>query len=231
MAAGIGIAVAGYATYAAITWYRFGNRQGPVTSDEQDDFLDQFMPVYDVAERHHIRVSAPAAVTLTAACEQDLLQQPFVRAIVKAREAILGATADARPLPRGLCAQMTSIGWVVLAESTGRELLFGAVTRPWEPNVTFRSIPPEQFYEFDEPDYVKIVWTLRADPIGPDASIFRTETRAIATDAVARDRFRLYWAAFSPGIKAIRRLSLAPLKRAAEQSAREGAPPGHAARV
>jgi hypothetical protein len=47
--------------------------------------------------------------------------------------------------------------------------------------------------------------------------MFRTETRAVATDVEARRRFRLYWSLASPGIGLIRWLSLRPLKMAAEQ--------------
>jgi hypothetical protein len=74
-------------------------------------------------------------------------------------------------------------------------------------HVTFRAIAPDDFAAFAEPDHVKTAWTLRADPVGEDYSIFRTETRAVATDAAARREFRFYWAAFSPGIWLIRRLS------------------------
>ncbi|HEY8549296.1 MAG TPA: hypothetical protein VIL35_05010 [Vicinamibacterales bacterium] len=83
-------------------------------------------------------------------------------------------------------------------------------------------IPAEDFAAFDEPDYVKIVWTLRADPVGDEASVFRTETRAVATDEGARTKFRTYWSFLSPGIWMIRRLSLKPLKARAEQLGREG---------
>ena len=93
----------------------------------------------------------------------DLLQSPVVRAIIKGRELILGATPDNRPRPRGLLAEVQSLGWGVLAEVPGREIVVGAVTKPWEANPTFRALPPDEFAAFREPDYVKIVWTLRAD--------------------------------------------------------------------
>ena len=93
----------------------------------------------------------------------------------------------------------------------------GAVTRPWEADVTFQAIPPAEFAAFSKPGFVKIVWTLRADPIDDRASVFLTETRAVATDEHARARFRRYWAFASPGIWLIRRLSLKPLKRDAER--------------
>ena len=28
------------------------------------------------------------------------------------------------------------------------------------------ALPPDEFAAFDDPDYVKIVWNLRADPLG-----------------------------------------------------------------
>ena len=74
---------------------------------------------------------------------------------------------------------------------------------------------------FSDPDYVKIVWTLRADPLGEDETIFRMETRACATDAAARSKFRLYWALASPGLALLRRLMLAPLTCEAERRAKK----------
>ncbi len=97
--------------------------------------------------------------------------------------------------------------------------MIGAITKPWEANVSFRALPPEEFAAFREPGFVKIAWTLRADPVDDGTSIFRTETRAVATDAAARARFRRYWAFAAPGISSIRRLSLRPLKREAERRA------------
>jgi hypothetical protein len=96
----------------------------------------------------------------------------------------------------------------------------GAVTQPWYANVVFRPLPSDEFVSFNEPDFVKIVWTLRVDPTGPHDSVFRTETRVVTTDAAARSKFRWYWARFSPGIVLIRRLSLGPLRRDAERLAR-----------
>jgi hypothetical protein len=219
LAASIGVGLAAYGTYAALSWYRYG-RVSPPQDDESDRLLDRFMATYDVVERHHIRVAAPPAVTLAAAREQDLFRLPLVRAIFTTRELVLRATPDDRAQPRGLLAATLALGWGVLAEVADHEIVVGAVTKPWEPDVTFRALPPDEFAAFAGPGFVKIAWTLRADPIGDDGSIFRTETRALATDATARARFRRYWAFASPGIALIRRLSLQPLRREAERRAR-----------
>jgi hypothetical protein len=135
---------------------------------------------------------------------------------------MLGARADTAARPRGIVALTTSIGWGVLAEVPGRELVMGAVTQPWKADVVFRALPPHEFASFRDPDYMKIVWTLRADPIDAAHSVFRTETRAVATDTVSRRNFRRYWSLLSPGIVLIRWMALGPLKIDAERLA--GAP-------
>src|SRR5215208_508808 len=175
LAAGIGVGVGAYAAYAAVSWYRYGRAPQP-HDDQYDQLLDRFMPAYDVVERHRIRVTAPPAVTLAAAREQDLFRLPLVRAIFKTREFVLRATPADRPQPRGLLAVTLALGWGVLAEVADREIVVGAVTKPWEPNVTFRALPADEFAAFAEPGFVKIAWTLRSDRIDGETSIFRTET-------------------------------------------------------
>jgi hypothetical protein len=219
LATGAAVAAGGYAALAAVAWYRYGHARRPDVS-EHDEWLDTFMPVYDVVERHHIHVGAPPAATLAAASEQDLFHLPVVRIIFRAREWFLGATPGNESQPRGLLAATRSLGWGTLADVPGREIVMGAVTKPWEPNVTFRALPPEEFASFSESGFVKIAWTLRADPLDDGTSVFRTETRVVATDAEARARFRRYWAFASPGIAAIRWLSLRPLKCEAERRLR-----------
>ena len=214
-----GVAVAAYTAYVATAWARYGDPARP-DPEAADPLLDRFIPTYDVAERHHIQVRAPAEITLAAACEMDLNASPIVRAIFKAREVLLGAEPEPAMRPRGIVALTTAIGWGVLADVPGRELVMGAVTQPWKANVVFRGLPADEFAAFSDPDYVKIVWTLRADPVDGGQSIFRTETRAVATDREARRKFRRYWSFLSPGIILIRRMALEPLKADAERRAR-----------
>lgn len=230
MAAGAGAGVGAYGAYVAAAWYRYGRVPQP-DGPERDDLLDRFIPAYEIVERHHIGVAAPAAITLSTAREQDLLRIPLVREIFKAREIILRASPVGHPPPPGLLATVQALGWGILAEIPDRELVVGAVTRPWEPNVMFRALPAHAFAEYFEPGYVKIAWTLRADPVDDRTSIFRTETRAIATDATARARFRRYWAFASPGIALIRQLSLRPLKREAERRVQMAERPNVAVRL
>lgn len=219
IASGAALAAGTYGAWAARNWWRYG-RPTPPRPDERDDLLDCFIPRYDVVERHRIYVGADAATTLAAAKEQQLFDVAAIRAIFKTRELVMGSTPDTRVLPAGLLASVKALGWGVLAERPDREIVIGAVTRPWDANVVFHALAADEFKAFSTPGFVKIVWTLRADELGNGASLFRTETRAVATDADSRARFRNYWALVSPGIEMIRQLSLGPLKREAERRAR-----------
>lgn len=217
-----GAAGAAYGAYVATTWLRYGSPAQPTHSSDCDELLDRLMERYDVVERHRISVDAPAAVTLDAARAMDLSSAPVVRAIFRARELLMGAELTNPPSSKGFVADMEALGWARLAEDPGRAIVMGGVTKPWVANPVFRALPPDEFHAFNEPDFVKIVFTLRADPIDETRSVFRTETRAIATDVSARGKFRWYWALLSPGIILIRKAMLLPIKREAERQARAG---------
>jgi hypothetical protein len=221
-AAGIGLAAFSYGTYAVTTFLRYGRprrSKGPTA----DPLLDTFMPNYEVVDRHSVRIAVPNDVVLTAAAEMDIEKYPVIRAIFKSRERILGGKPDNTIRPCGLLAEMQSFGWHVLAEIPGREIVVGAVTKPWEPNPIFRGLAPDEFTNFKDPGYVKIIWTLRADAVGSTESIFRTETRAVGTDGEARKKFRRYWSLVSPGIIAIRSVMLPAVKAEAERRWRANA--------
>ena len=204
----------GWSGYAAVTWLAFGR---PRTAGAADPLLRRFMPRADIVEVHRTRVRAPASATYEAARTVDLHHSAVVHAVFRGRELMLGADAPPRPAALPLVAELRSLGWGVLAEVPGRQLVLGAVTQPWKADVVFRALPPDAFARFDSAGYVKIVVALAADSLGPRESEFRTETRALATDAASRARFRRYWSVFSPGIRLIRSQALALVRREAER--------------
>jgi hypothetical protein len=214
-------ALVGYAACAGTAWARFGHATKARSKDEEDTLLDRFMPLYDVVERHHIHVAATPEITLGVARDMNVFDSQIVRAIFRGRELLLGAPPPPQgvALPPGLVPAALRLGWGVLSDEAGHEIVLGAVTRPWEPSPSFHDLLPRDFATFAEPEFVKIAWTLRADALADGTSIFRTETRALATDVVARGKFRRYWALVSPGVVLIRRMMLEPVKREAERRA------------
>jgi hypothetical protein len=105
-----------------------------------------------------------------------------------------------------------------LEHPRSRELVFWAITRPWELDVISRSVGPVEFAAFDEPGYAKIAWSLRVEPAGEGQSVVRAETRVTTTDPDSRAKFRRNWAFLVPGIRFPGQLSLKSVKREAERS-------------
>lgn len=181
-----------------------------------DSVLARFLPKYDIRELFSIRIAAPPAVVMQTALQFDLESLRLVRWLFAARSWLLGAKAGPK-CAQGLFAEMEALGWRTLEEQPGRELVMGAVTQPWQARPEFEAVDPDRFAEYAEPGRVKIAWTLEAQPIGESATLFRTETRAVATDPNARRRFRRYWAVVGLGTVLIRLVALQALRRAVER--------------
>lgn len=179
--------------------------------------IDELIPRAEIAERHETLVAAPADLVFEVASGMELRSIPLVAAIFWLREKLLGASPPSGPRPKGIVAETLALGWGRLAERPKRELVMGAVTQPWLADVVFTPVAPERFAAFAEPDLVKIVWTLEAEPIDATHTCFRTETRALPTDDSARRKFERYWRFAGAGIVLIRLLGLSAVRREAER--------------
>lgn len=180
------------------------------------DLIDHFIPHPEVGERHETVVAAPADLVFDVACEMDLRSIPLIGAIFWLREKVFRSSPPPRR-PRGLLAETLALGWGRLAERPKRELVMGAVTQPWLADVVFRAVPPDRFAAFAEPDLVKIVWTLEAEPIDATHTRLGSETRVLPTDESARRKFKRYWRLVGIGIVLIRWLALPAVRREAER--------------
>ncbi len=180
--------------------------------------LDPFLPRYDIRERHQTIVQAPAELVLEVARGFDMQSIPLVHGIFWLRSKVLRA----RPSEKGRRAALDTealraMGWGILTERPGRLLVAGAVCQPWQADVVFTPISPEEFASYAEPDRVKIGWTMEAEALSESRSRFATETRAVATDARASAKFRRYWRIFGIGILAIRWFLVPAVRREAER--------------
>ena len=218
-----GICVVAAGGYVTVAWARYGHVH---PGRHPDELLDRFLPNPEVDEYHTLKVRAPAEVTYPLARDMDLMQSPPVRAIfwLRAIPAMLRGEPYRREGPHGLLDETLAMGWGLLA-ATDRRIVVGAYTQPWHQDVSFHALPPEEFAGFNKPGYVKIVWTMGAEPLGANESMVVTRTRVTATDPESRTRFRRYWAPMSSGIILIRYLALPLVKAQAERNARIGATP------
>lgn len=160
---------------------------------------------------------APPGLVLETARDLDLQSLPLVRAIFRLREIAMRARPPAGRRPQGMIAELLGLGWERLAEEPGRFFVAGAACQPWRADVVFEPIPAQRFAAHAEPDRVKIAWTLEVEPLGPALTRFATETRVVATDDQAREKFRRYWRGVRIGVRAIRWLLLRAVRRRAER--------------
>jgi hypothetical protein len=208
----------GWATWATVAWLRYGNA-ATGAAQSRDSILARFMPAPEVAERNEREVSAPPGMVYRAALAFDLRQSGVVRAIFRGREILLRQPHPDMPASQSFVTEAQGMGWRLLAEVPGREMVFGAVTQPWQGDVHFRGLPPDHFASFDSSGYAKIIWAIAVDSLAPARSRVRTETRVVTTDPGSRARFRRYWAWFSPGIVLIRYEALRTIRTQAERAA------------
>jgi hypothetical protein len=180
--------------------------------------LDAFIPHPDVRECFHTTIRAPASIVMDEATRFDLQALPLVHTIFRLREKLMRASPSSEPRkPQGLLAETRGLGWATLVDQPDRLIVCGATCRPWQAEAGFTPIPPDVFASFAEPNLVKIAWTLEAESLGPALTRFRHETRAVATDAEARARFRGYWRWARFGIVSIRLLLLPAIRRRSER--------------
>jgi hypothetical protein len=187
--------------------------------------LDPFIPIYDARERFQLVVRAPAPLVYRTAADFDFESIRLVRAIISLRGRLLGSRAAARRVSRGVLTDAPALGWGVLREEVGRVFVAGAHCQPWLPDVVFAPLTAATFAPFASPDRVKIAWTLEVDPVDGTRCILATETRAVATDGEARERFRRYWRWARFGIYTIRWLLLPAIRREAQAGYRRRSSP------
>lgn len=178
--------------------------------------LDRFLPDAEIRERFESIVDAPPAVVMAVARAMTLEGLPAVRSIFRLRAILMGAEVRG-PMPaRGLVADCLEMGWGLLEEQADRLVIVGSRCQPWVGDVRFVAISPEQFAAYDEPNQVKIAWTLETEPLEGGKTRFSHETRVQATDAEARTKFLRYWRWARFGIVGIRYLLLPAVRREAE---------------
>jgi hypothetical protein len=155
--------------------------------------LDEFMPRYEFAERHRVRVDAPAERVDRALRELTLADVPVVRALF----ALRGLPRQGRVLD-----VVAGLGRV-LEDVPGEGMVLALRGQLWRPRGGDDGSPA-----------AAAVADFRIDRGG-----LSTETRVHVEDAAARRKFGRYWLVVRPFSGLIRILVLRAAKRRAEATA------------
>lgn len=187
-----------------------------------DTLIDRFIPDPDFVEVRDLAVEAVPAEVLAAIKQADL-RDPVISTLFAVRDLPnrvarrfgVGADREVRELSFSNIPDVGP-GWVKLGEEPGRELVLGAVGRFWKRDYGARTVSPDEFPGFDEPGYLKLAVSSRAEPRGYDRSVLHYEARVEATDEEARRQFIRYWKVIGPGNDLIVRRALQRIKAEAE---------------
>ncbi len=172
--------------------------------------LDEQMPRFDATIVRHELIDAPPGRVWDELVALDLTdigrRQPLARAMMAARGAPDALRRRIRHLPappppeRLPLVEPERIGWMLLGERPGRELLLGGIGHFWTPTVRWRDVPADRFAAFDEPGWAAIAWGFHLAPAAGGRTLLVTECRTRATDPDSRRGFLRYWRLMRPFI-------------------------------
>jgi hypothetical protein len=164
-----------------------------------------------------VELAVSAERAWTAVRNLDLARSPIVRALFGLRtvpDRLRGKTVELRFRLEDLKSTPETPGFQLLIDEPPRELAVGAIGKVWHLSIPFLHVPDAESYrDFHEPDYVKVAWALRVEPLEGSRSRVVFELRVEATDPEAWQKFRRYFRVIGPGSHFIRRLLLSQLQR------------------
>ena len=180
--------------------------------------LDDFVPAYQFAEFHTIRVKAPRERVYQAIREVPANEITLFRTLTWIRhlgrrgpEGILKA-----PEKMPLLDVATHTSFMLLAEEPDREIVLGTLVgapKGWRPK---KDPTPDDFKALHEPGFALGAINFRVEDTANGETLLTTETRIYATDASARKNFAAYWRVIYPGSALIRVMWLRAIRRRAE---------------
>lgn len=184
--------------------------------------LDRLIPKPRLLERDCANLAASPERVWEVVRHGELARSLLVRALFAVRTVPShlwgkGGEQHAEPLHLGIDTLHSTPerpGFQILDERAPHELTVGAIGRVWHLDVPFVHVAgAEEYAAFDAPDYVKVAWAVRIDPLGVSDSRLCIEVRVDATSDAAWRKFQLYFGLIGPGSRFIRHSLLRSLGR------------------
>ena len=180
--------------------------------------LDDWMPRWQVGERHVLKIAAPPAKVFAAIHEVRADEILLFRTLTAIRrcggtgpESILNA-----PEQKPLLDVATQTTFILLENEAPRELVVGTVIAAPRAARESGRLEPDLFRKTLRPGVVLATMNFLVTPAEDGGSTVTTETRVYANSPAALRRFGIYWRLIQPGSDIIRRMWLRAIALRAE---------------
>jgi hypothetical protein len=182
--------------------------------------IHEFMPRYEVSERHDLEVAAGLDMVYAVVQNMDFSYSLVIRTLfaVRGLPTLFRRRRQDKPLAAlGLDLQgLLKSGFVLLGEIPRQEIVLGLIGKFWTTTGCLQKVNVQEFLDFTSPGFAKAVWNFSLQPVSPSRTMLATETRVLCLDENSRRRFRFYWFFVRPFSGWIRMEALRCLKRQAE---------------
>ena len=181
--------------------------------------LDEWMPRWQVGERHGIEVNAPPEKVFAAIHAVTADEIFLFRTLIAIRRCGQDGPESILNLPerKPLLDVATSTTFIYL-ENGPREIVVGTVISAPRDATGPQLLTPESFRRKLPPGVVLATMSFLITPREQGGSTLTTETRVYASNAPALRRFGVYWRIIHPGSDVIRRTWLRAIARRAERT-------------
>ncbi len=146
--------------------------------------IDEILPKYDKREYHEIEIKGNLNEVYQAVRFLDFSDSLIIRRLFRLR----GLPATMKGL-----GDLLRVGFVLVDELPGEELVLGFVGKFWTPTAEILRLSPSQYLDFNLTGYAKGAWNFAVSETSRGLLRLSTETRIMCTDDRSRKRFLLYW--------------------------------------
>lgn len=155
--------------------------------------MDDYLPDYDFSECHELYVDATPEEAYKAFKELDYSKSLLLKCLLFFRGIRFSK-------------QLRSL-FVPLVIDPPRRHLEGLIGRPWTISGGIIPFDAEEFIDFDQPGYAKVIWEFTFTNEG-NGCLVKTETRIQCTDVGSLKKFSCYWFFVRPFSGLVRRIIL-----------------------
>ena len=171
--------------------------------------LDEYLPEYDVVERHRAIIDLPQAELWDVFQQTDFSRSFWIRTLFRLRGM---AVKQSIPMPMTF-ATLERWRFKLLDEVEPDYMVIGLVGKFWTPTGHLQRIDKRSFLEEPWEGFARSAFCFEFEALEDGATVVATETRVHCTDERSRRAFRRYWAVIGPFSKWIRRLMLQQIER------------------